>query len=109
MIDPLTACRAANSTQSFTLISFYLQHRSDVADVYAVDSEGEIVRTVATDRRMRKGVRTPDGVFRWNGRLWDRRVAARRLYHFRVALLHQDRGIDLTDVPVRVRRFRLTR
>lgn len=103
VIDPLHGVPCGQFTSGSTLISFYLQHRSDVADVYVVDSEGEVVRTVATDRRMRKGVRNPDGVFRWNGRLSDGRVAPDGTYHFRVALLHQDRGIDLTDVPVRVK------
>ena len=103
VINPLHGVPCGKFNSGSTLISFYLQHRSDVVDVYVVDSEGEIVRTVATDRRMRKGVRNPDGVFHWNGRESDGRVAPDGTYHFRVALLHQDRGIDLNDVPVKVK------
>ncbi len=103
VIDPLHGVACGQFNSGSTLISFYLQHRTDVVDVYVVDSEGEVVRTVATDRRMRKGVRTPDGVFHWDGRESNGRVAPDGTYHFRVALLHQDRGIDLTDVPVKVK------
>jgi flagellar hook assembly protein FlgD len=52
---------------------------------------------------MRKGVRTPDGVFHWDGRLSDGRVAPDGTYYFRVTLIHQNRTIDLTGVPVRVK------
>jgi FlgD Ig-like domain len=103
VINPRHGVPCGPFNSGSTLISFYLQHRSDVVDVYVVDSGGEIVRTVATDRRMRKGVRNPDGVFHWDGRESDGRVAPDGSYHFRVALLHQDRGIDLSDVPVKVK------
>ena len=59
-------------------VSFYLQHRSDDVDVYVVDQAGTIVRTLATGRHMRRGVRTPDGVFSWNGREDNGQVARRR-------------------------------
>ena len=87
-----------------TTISFYLQHRSDDVDVYVVDSAtGDLVRTAASGRHMRKDVRNPDGVFHWDGRLADGRVAPDGNYFFRVALLHQGRTIDLTSVPVKVK------
>ena len=72
VIDPLHGVPCVQSRNSgSTTISFYLQHRSDDVDVFVVERrDGEIVRTVATDRHMRKGVRNPDGVFHWDGRLW---------------------------------------
>ena len=42
--------------------------------VSVVDSQGDIVATVANGRHMRKDVRHPDGVFQWDGRLDDGRV-----------------------------------
>ncbi len=71
--------------------------------MYVVDAEGNIVRTVATGRHMRKDVRNPDGVFHWDGRLDNGRVAPDGTYYFRVALIHQNRTIDLTGVPVKVK------
>lgn len=106
VIDPLHGVPCGRFNSGSATISFYLQHRSDVVDVDVVegtDSSGAIVRQVATDRRMRKGVRKPDGVFHWDGRLADGRVAPDGTYHFRVVLLHQDRAVDLTDVPVKVK------
>ena len=50
------------------MLSFYLLHRTDDVAVYIVDQTGTIIRTVASGRHMRRGVRTPDGVFYWNGR-----------------------------------------
>ncbi len=104
VINPLhgVPCVGGRNTGS-TTISFYLQHRSDDVDVYVVNAGDEIVRSVATGRHMRKDVRTPDGVFHWDGRLSDGRVAPDGTYHFRVALLHQGRTIDLTGVPVEVK------
>jgi hypothetical protein len=105
VIDPLhgVPCVGGRNSGS-TTISFYLQHRSDDVDVYVVDATtGDIVRTVAAGRHMRKGVRNPDGVFHWNGRLADGRVAPDGTYYFRVALLNQGRTIDLSGVPVKIK------
>ena len=98
VIDPLhgVPCVRGRSSGS-TTISFYLQHRADTVDVYVVDQAGDIVRTVATGRHMRKDVRNPDGVFHWNGREDNGQVAPDGTYHFRVALIHQNRTIDLND------------
>ena len=52
---------------------------------------------------MRIDMRTPDGVFPWNGREDDGQVAPDGTYYFRVALIHQNRTIDLTGVPVKVK------
>ena len=96
-IDPLhggVPCSGGNSAS--TMISFWLQHRADTVDVYVVDDEdGTIVRTVASGRHMRKGVRKPDGVFHWNGREDNGQVAPDGTYYFRVALIHQGRTVDL--------------
>ena len=104
VIDPLRGVPCIDGRNSgSTTISFYLQHRGDEVDVYAVDAEDNIVRTVATGRHMRKNIRNPDGVFHWDGRLDNGRVAPDGTYHFRVALIHQNRTIDLTAVPVQVK------
>ena len=105
VIDPLhgVPCMQGRNSGS-TTISFYLLHRADTVDVYVVSAEtGSIVRTVASSRHMRKGVRTPDGVFHWDGREDNGQVAPDGTYYFRVALLRQGRTIDLTDVPVKVK------
>jgi FlgD Ig-like domain len=104
VIDPLHAVPCGQGRNSgSTMISFYLLHRADTVDVSVVSAEtGSIVRTVASGRHMRQRVRTPDGVFHWNGREDNGQVAPDGSYYFRVALLHQGRTIDLTDVPVKV-------
>ncbi|HUA04407.1 MAG TPA: FlgD immunoglobulin-like domain containing protein [Solirubrobacteraceae bacterium] len=105
VIDPLhgVPCMQGRNSGS-TTISFYLLHRADTVDVYVVSADTEsIVRTVATGRHMRKGVRTPDGVFRWNGRDDNGLLVPDGTYYFRVALIHQGRTIDLTGVPVKVK------
>jgi hypothetical protein len=103
VINPLHGVPCGGFNSSSALISFYLQHRSDDVIVSVVDAEGDVVRTVADGRHMRKDVRNPDGVFHWNGRFADGKVAPDGMYHFRVTLIHQNRTIDLTDVPVKVK------
>jgi hypothetical protein len=83
--------------------SFYLLHRADDVDVYIVDQNGTIVRTLASGRHMRRGVRFPDGSFPWNGREDNGTIAPDGTYHYRIALLHQGRTIDLTKTPVVVK------
>jgi hypothetical protein len=87
-------------------ISFYLLHRSDDVSVYIVDAGGTIVRTLASGRHMRKGVRNPDGDFTWDGREDDGTVAPDGTYYIRVALQHQGRTVQLKNAagqPVTVR------
>ena len=103
VINPLHGVSCAGRNTGSTTISFYLQHRGDDVDVYVVNSDGAIVRTVATGRHMRKNVRNPDGVFYWDGRVANGQVAPDGTYYFRVALLHQGRTIDLNGVPVKVK------
>ena len=103
VINPLHGVTCGKYDSGSTTISFYLQHRGDVVDVYVVNADDEIVRTVASGRNMRKGVRNPDGVFHWDGRLANGQVAPDGTYYFRVALIHQGRTINLSDVPVKVK------
>jgi hypothetical protein len=83
------------------LISFYLLHRADDVDVFVVDSSGAIVRTLATGRHMRRGVRNPDGDFGWNGREDNGTLAPDGAYHVKVVLIHQNRTYTIPS-PVRV-------
>jgi hypothetical protein len=103
VINPLHGVDCGGRNSGSTTISFYLQHRADTVDVYVVDQAGDIVRTVATDRHMRKDVRNPDGVFHWDGREDNGQVAPDGTYYFRVALRHQGRTINLNGVPVKVK------
>jgi hypothetical protein len=104
VIDPLHPVQCGGLGSGSTTISFYLQHRSDDVIVSVVDAAADaVVRTVADGRHMRKDVRTPDGVFHWDGRLSDGHVAPDGSYYFRVTLIHQNRTIDLTNVPVKVK------
>jgi hypothetical protein len=104
VINPRHPVQCGESGTGSTTISFYLQHRSDDVIVSVVNAaEDAVVRTVADGRHMRKGVRIPDGVFHWNGRLADGTVAPDGSYYFRVTLIHQNSTIDLTDVPVKVK------
>jgi FlgD Ig-like domain len=101
-INPLHGVPCFGRNSASTTISFYLDRTDDV-DVYVVDANGDSVRTVASGRHMPKDVRNPYGVFHWDGRLADGRVAPDGTYYFRVALRHQGRTIDLTNVPVKVK------
>lgn len=104
VIDPLHPVQCGAARTGSTTISFYLQHRSDDVIVSVVNAADDaVVRTVADGRHMRKGVRIPDGVFHWNGRQDDGTVAPDGSYYFRVTLIHQNRTIDLTNVPVKVK------
>lgn len=104
VIDPLHPVQCGAFNTGSTTISFYLQHRSDDVIVSVVGAADDaVVRTVANGRHMRKGVRIPDGVFHWDGRLPDGKVAPDGNYYFRVTLVHQNSTIDLTAVPVRVK------
>jgi hypothetical protein len=104
VIDPLHPVRCGNFNTGSATISFYLQHRSDDVIVSVVDPRDDaVVRTVADGRHMRRGVRNPDGVFHWDGRLSDGTVAPDGTYYFRVTLIHQNRTINLRTVPVRVK------
>jgi hypothetical protein len=96
VINPYGAsCGGVNHSR--TRLSFYLLHRSDTVAVYIVDSSGAILRTVASSRHMRRGVRNPDGDFSWDGRENNARIAPDGTYYIRVAMLKQGRTVELTD------------
>ncbi len=101
VINPYGA-RCEGVDHSRMRISFYLLHRADTVDVYVVDQSGTIVRTLATGRHMRRGVRHPDGEFGWNGREDNGTVAPDGRYYIRVALLGQGRTVQLTKTPITV-------
>ena len=78
-------------------ISFYLLNRSDHVDVYLVDSNGAIVRTLATGRYMRGGANPVRTLFTWNGRQDNGKIAPDGTYYVRVALLAQGRTVDISN------------
>jgi FlgD Ig-like domain len=106
-INPADGRVCAGVDHRRVFVSFYLLHRSDDVDVYIVDQTGAIVRTIAQGRHMRRKVRTPDGVFTWNGRNDDGQVVPDGTYYFRVALVHQGRTVEISDSagpePIQVR------
>jgi hypothetical protein len=95
-INPLRGVPCDGRNSGSTTISFYLDRTDDV-DVYVVNANGDIVRTVATGRHMPRYVRNPYGVFHWDGRLSDGRVAPDGSYYFRVALRHRGAGQGQDD------------
>jgi hypothetical protein len=95
-----TGCGGKYRSAAF---SFYLQHRADDVAVYIVDQNATIIRTLASGRHMRRGVRFPDGSFPWNGREDNGTIAPDGTYYYRIALLHQGRTIELTKTPVVVK------
>jgi hypothetical protein len=97
VINPLDGSTCDGVNHRRMVVSFYLLRRSDDVDVFIVDQSGAIVRTLATGRHMRKGVRKPDGVFVWNGRKDDGSIAPDGVYYIRVALLHQGRTVTISN------------
>jgi len=96
-INPVDGSVCNGLDHRYTTVSFYLLHRSDDVDVYVIDQNGSIVRTLASGRHMRRGVRKPDGVFVWDGREDDGRLAPQGNYYFRVALIHQGRTVEIAN------------
>jgi hypothetical protein len=92
-INPRSA--ACGGQYRRTRFSFYLLHRADDVDVYVVSPAGEIIRTLASGRHMRRGVRHPDGEFSWDGREDNRSYAPDGSYDIRVVLIHQNRSLLL--------------
>lgn len=102
-INPVDAgvCRIKGIPTSFrrTRISFYLVHRSDHVNMYIVDSDGNDVDQVASDRYMPKKTATNSltvrRVFYWNGRTSNGEVVPDGQYYFQVALIDQGRTEDV--------------
>lgn len=80
-----------------TSISFYLLYRSDVVDVYVVDSAGAAVDAVSRGVFMPAAPNPVTRQFTWNGRTSTGGLAAPGRYYFRVVLRHQDRTINITN------------
>ncbi len=76
-------------------ISFYLLHSPDAVNVYMVDQDGTIVRTLATNQPM--DVRQRRAFF-WSGHEQDGSVAPDGLYYIRVSLIHQGRSILISNL-----------
>lgn len=80
-----------------TSISFYLLYRSDVAQVYVVDSAGAVVDTLSPGVFMPAAPTPVTRQFTWDGRTSGGQLAAPGKYYFRVVLRHQNRTINITD------------
>ena len=86
-----------------TSINFYLLHRSDSVSVFVVDSEGNVVQTIASGVEMHKPTARDNKVrrtFYWYGHEEDGRLAPNGTYYFRVALASQGRIVELTQDPI---------
>lgn len=95
-INPQDGTTCAGVDHRRTMVSFYL-YRADDVDVYIVDQNRAIVRTLASGRHLREGVRKPDGVFYWNGYEDNGQIAPDGLYYMRVALIHQGRAVEISN------------
>jgi N,N-dimethylformamidase beta subunit-like protein/flagellar hook capping protein FlgD len=77
-------------------VSFYLAQRPDDVDVYIVDRNGSIVRTLASGRHL--GIRNrQQGTFFWRGREDNGSLAPDGMYYIRVALVHQGRTVEISN------------
>jgi hypothetical protein len=85
-----------------TSITFNLQNRSDSVSVFVLDSDGDIVRTVASGVEMQKpsAHHRVRRTFYWSGREDSGQLAPNGTYHFQVALANQGRIEDLTQYPI---------
>lgn len=86
-----------------SFINFYLLHRSDNVSVFVVNSEGDVVQTIASGVPMVKPTPThakTRRTFYWYGREYGGRLAPDGTYYFRVALASQGRIVNLNQNPV---------
>jgi hypothetical protein len=106
-INPIDGqvCKGVSHRRMF--VSFYLLHRSDDVDVYIVNQDGDIVRTLASGVHMQGGRHPVRTKFSWNGLTQDGTVAPDGTYYIRVALIHQGRSVLISNnsgpEPVTVR------
>jgi hypothetical protein len=93
---------AGDGCRAHTSITFNLQHRSDSVSVLVFDSEGDLVRTVASGVEMHRPTvhHRVRRTFVWNGREDNGQLAPNGRYYFRVALAAQSRKVDLTQYPI---------
>ncbi len=76
-------------------VSFYLINRADDVDVYIVNRDGAIVRTLPGSGRYLKTYKRRE--FVWNGREDNGQVAPDGLYDIRVSLVHQGRTLLISN------------
>ncbi|MEA2196442.1 MAG: hypothetical protein QOJ25_493, partial [Solirubrobacteraceae bacterium] len=108
--DPLIVVRSlpapfsndGDGCRNRTSITFNLQHRSDSVSLFVLDSEGDIVRTVASGVEMHKPTANHRvrRTFYWYGREENGQLAPNGTYYFRVALADQGRKVDLSQDPI---------
>ena len=80
-----------NPSCSSVTLYFYLLHRADRFNLYIVDSQGRVVRTLADG--VSGAIKQPFQ-YSWDGRLQGGSVAPRGLYNFSIHLIDQNRTID---------------
>ncbi len=78
------------------LVSFYLLNRSDDVDVYIVNSDGEIIKTIASGVHMQASP-PKRGYFSWDGRTQSGAFAPDGNYYIRVSLIHQGRSVLISN------------
>ena len=93
VINPVAGRTCGGVNHRTMRISFYLLHRADDVDVDVVDSDGAIVRTLASDLHMTIKKRV---FFVWNGRADNGSIAPDGTYYVRVALIHQGRTVTIS-------------
>lgn len=72
-------------------VSFFLLHRADDVGVYVLNRTGTSVATLASNRHMARGLNIPPGVFIWNGREDNGKIAPDGTYTVQIDLIHQGR------------------
>lgn len=101
--SPIVATKVTKQFSHFAHIAFGLR-RDDHVSIEILNTRGAVVRTLVSDRAVRKGYRG----FTWNGRGDDGRHLADGVYKVRVDLADADRTIELPNrivldtVPPRV-------
>lgn len=77
-------------------VSFYLLHRSDDVNVYIVNHDGDIVKTIASNVHMQASP-PKRKKFVWDGRTENGSVAPDGTYYIKVALIHQGRSVLISN------------
>jgi hypothetical protein len=95
VINPVSAPVCGGVDHGRTVLSFYLQHRSDNVDVYVVTPGDEVVATIASGVYMQGPPHPVRRHFTWDGREDDGSFAPDGTYEIRVALIHQGRTVLL--------------
>jgi hypothetical protein len=89
-------CKGVSHRRMF--VSFYLQNRSDDVDVFIVDAGGTVVvDTLAAGVHMQGGNHPVRRGFTWDGHTSSGAVAPDGTYYVRVALIHQNRSVLISN------------